>query len=142
MKKFIAILLLVSTPAISGEVIIVNKVFYDFDTHVRVGVSAQILEAPDHSLIGQPLPYIQSLRYSASKQVIMNQQFSNLNEINLFMRNQLCQEIHEVTLNAIRDSGTKGNHPLIAKMKPKSIAISALHVTAKGKVISQSMICK
>lgn len=142
MKKLLLSLLLVSSQAWSVELLIVNQVSYDFDTHIRVGVQAQVLEAPDATLVGQPAPYIQSLRYSASKSVVINQQFSSMNAVQTFMNDQLCKEIHEVTLNPIRDSGVKGNQTFIAKMKANAILVTGLNVTDKGKTFTKSLFCK
>ncbi len=141
-KLFISAILLLSPSAFAGEILTIIRADHDFDTHIRVVIPAQIIEAPDTSLVGQASPYIQSLRYTASKQVVLNQQFTSLAEITTFMRDQLCKDIHEVTLLPIRDLGTKGTNSFIAKMKAKMITVSGIHVTAKGKAFTQTIVCK
>jgi len=142
-KLFIAtILLFISQNGYAGELLTINRADYDFDTHLRVGMPAQIVEAPDASLVGQSAPFIQSLRYTASKQVILNLNFSSLMEITVYMRDQLCKEIHHITLLPIRDSGTKGTNSFVAKMNAKMITVTGVNVTAKGKVFTQTMSCK
>ncbi len=103
---------------------------------------AQIVEAPDAALIGQLSPYIQSLSYTASKTILLNLQFPNVFEINTFMRDQLCNEVHEVTLKPIRDSGAKGIKSFVARMKAKMITVSGVIIAEKSKPFSQTLICK
>ncbi len=103
---------------------------------------AKIVEAPDASLIGKPSPYIQSLSYAASKTIQLNLQFSNVLEVNSFMHEELCNEIHEVTLKPIRDSGSKGINSFVAKMKAKIITVHGVIIAEKSKPFSQSLVCK
>lgn len=141
-KLFTTALLLTSHTTLASEILTITKADHSFDTHIRVGIPAQIVEAPDASLVGKNAPYIQSLRYTASKQLLLNLQFSSPAEINIYMRDQLCKEIHEVTLNPIRDLGTKGTNSLIAKMKAKMITVSGVNTSTQAKAFTQTIVCK
>lgn len=102
---------------------------------------AQIVEAPDASLIGKASPYIQSLSYTASKAIQLNLQFPNAIEVNTFMHDELCNEIHEVTLRPIRESGTKGINSFVVKMKAKMITVYGVIIAEKSKPFRQSLVC-
>jgi hypothetical protein len=128
--------------AFSAEVISLNRADHSFDTHIRVGIPAQIVEAPDAALIGKASLYIQSLSYTASKVIPLNLQFSNALEVSSFMHDELCNEVHEVTLKPIRESGTKGSNSFVVKMKAKIVTVHGLIIAEKNKPFSQYLVCK
>lgn len=104
---------------------------------------AQVVESPDASLIGKASPYIQSLSYSASKTIQLSLQFSNELEVTTFMQEELCKEMHEVTLIPMRQSGSKGINSFVVKMKARIITVLGEKIIAeKSKPFSQSLICK
>ena len=103
---------------------------------------AKVVEAPDASLIGKASPYIQSLSYTASKVTPLNLQFSYAIEVSSFMHDELCNELHEVTLKPMRESGSKGINSFVVKMKANIITVHGLIIAEKNRPFSQSLVCK
>jgi hypothetical protein len=126
----------------ASEVIKVTQSNADFDTVIRVSVPAQIVEAADVTLLQRPAPFIQSLRYIAKKESVLTQGFSTFDEVDGFIRNQLCTEKHEVTLKPVRDAGTKGTESFLSQLHASSITVTGIHVSNKGKPFQKTISCR
>ncbi len=141
-KQFVSLMLILSQGVFAAEVLTIDRADLEFDTYIRVSTPAQIIESPDAALIGQTSSFIQSLRYVSSKKLDnLNMQFGTFDEINVFVRNKMCKDTYEVTLNPIRDQGTKGADSFISKIKPQNITVTGLYNNLKGKSFSQTISC-
>jgi hypothetical protein len=125
----------------AAELIKVTQSNADFDTTIRVQVSAQVLQSPDPALLQRTAPFIQSLRYSAQKQTALNKSFSSFADVDKFAREYLCVEKHEVKLQPVRDLGAKGTESFLAHLPATHITLTGVHVTDKGKGFQKSYPC-
>ncbi len=133
--------ILFSIHSLSAELFRITQANLSFDTFIRVETPAKIIESDDPSLLGSSLSFHQSLRYSGSKVLQLNRNFSSMDEIKQYAESELCQEIHTQELKPIRESGTKASKHLNVRMKPKTILLVGIHVSGKGSPISISFTC-
>jgi hypothetical protein len=127
---------------LASDSVVVTHADYDFDTYIKATVSAQIVENPEILLTNKISSFVQSLKYTASKKTLLNKKFNHSQEADTFATDQLCTELHDVTLIPIRELGAKGNENFDVKMKPSMITISGREDSEKPKAFKKTFICK
>jgi hypothetical protein len=142
MKRFLAILVisLLSSVAYAADTYRAEKVSFDFNTWVRVEVSAKVVESDDASLKGENSPFIQSLLYTGSISQPFHGNFDSEASMKDQARLQFCSSLFDVDTVPQREKGAKGIRTFKQKLKPSFIAITGILIREKDSKSFTSMV--
>ena len=96
-----------------------------FQSWIRVEVAATVVQSDDDSIQGQSLPFLQSLHYTGSKNVMFTGEFNSESELQERVKATFCKQLYSVDLNPQREAGAKGTRKFTMNLLP-------FYVTVKG----------